>query len=54
MIFKIRCVFVTILHVVFKQEEVKTLRARVEEVIKENKNLQDEAAKSGVVRQEDW
>lgn len=38
----------------FKQEEVKTLHAHVEEVIKENKSLRDEMEKSGGLRQEDW
>lgn len=37
-----------------KQEEVKMLRAHVEEVTKENKSLHDEMAKSGGLRQEDW
>lgn len=35
------------------EEEVKTLRAHVEEVIKENKSLHDEIAKSGELRQDD-
>lgn len=36
------------------QEEVKRLRAHVEEVIKENEGLHDEIAKVGGVRQKDW
>lgn len=38
----------------FKQEQVNTLRAHVEEVIKENKSLHDEMEKSGGLRKEDW
>lgn len=36
------------------QEEVKSLRVHVEEVIKENERLHDEIAKIGVVSQKDW
>lgn len=36
------------------QEEVKTLRAHVEEVIKENERLHVEIAKAAGVSQEDW
>lgn len=38
----------------FAQEEVKRLRAHVEEVIKENERLHDEIAKIGGVSQKDW
>lgn len=38
----------------FKQEEVKKLRAHIEEVMKENKSLHDTVAQSGGLRQEDW
>lgn len=38
----------------FKQEEVEKLHAHVEKVIKENKGLQEEIAKSVGLRQADW
>lgn len=40
--------------VCFSQEQVQRLRARAEEVIKENERLHDDITKMGGTSQEDW